>query len=611
MADPNTAAGAMAADSLTPEEGLRNLVLDDVTGEQVTKTELKKRNKMREREAKKAEKAAAAPPKPQKKTAEPDEKELNPNQFFEMRTRDVVRYLEKPETNPFPHKFNVTIEVPDFVEKYKDLKPGEELKEVEVQVAGRVYTTRSSGKNLLFYVVKGKDNAKVQIMCQSQQAQGHLSFEQQHERLRRGDVIGVIGHPGRTNPKSGGGGEVSVFAREVQLLAPNFHLLPSDYYGFTDPEQRFRQRYLDFLMNEKPHEIIKTRAKIIRYVRNFLDDRDFLEVQTPMMSSVAGGATAKPFKTYHNALDRELYLRVAPELELKKLIVGGFNRVYEIGQQFRNEDIDLTHNPEFTTCEFYQAYADMYDLMTMTEELVSGMVKHITGSYKTTYHTQHGDTYDINWEAPWKRIEMMPALEEATGEKFPPSDQLHTDETNAFLKKVLEKVKVECPPPMTNARMLDKLVGEFIEETCINPTFIMEHPQMMSPLAKYHRSKPGLCERFEAFVCKKEIVNAYTELNNPLDQRMRFEEQARQKAAGDEEAMFMDEGFIRAMEHGLPPTGGFGCGIDRLVMFITDNYSIKEVLTFPMMKDVKGQEMPKAAELAGVQPMPEEGIPHK
>lgn len=302
-------------------------------------------------------------------------------------------------------------------------------------------------------------------------------------------------------------------------------------------------------------------------------------------------------------------MRVAPELYLKMLVVGGLGRVYEIGRQFRNEGIDLTHNPEFTTLKFYQAYADVYDIMDTTEELVSGLVKHVTGGYKTKYHTQHGEVYEVNWEAPWRRVEIIPALEKATGEKFPPGDQLHTSETNQFLHNLLKKMKVECSPPMTNARMLDKLVGEFIEETCISPIFITGHPQMMSPLAKYHRSNPGLCERFEAFVCKKEIVSAYTELNDPFDQRLRFEEQARQKNQGDDEAQMIDENFCQSLEFGLPPTGGFGMGIDRMVMFLTDNYSIKEVLAFPFLKEDTSRGKEKlAAEEVGIKPVAEEGI---
>jgi lysyl-tRNA synthetase class 2 len=387
------------------------------------------------------------------------------------------------------------------------------------------------------------------------------------------------------------------------------HMLPSVRFPFSDGEQRARMRYLDMLWNDKSREVLWQRSRAVRYIREYLHERRFIEVETPMMHAIAGGATALPFTTHHNDLDIDMYMRVAPELFLKKMIVGQFGKVFEIGKNFRNEGIDLTHNPEFTTCEFYWAYADMYDLMELTEDLVSGLVKQLTGSYKTTFTTQHGETYEVNWEAPWRRVSMIPELEKATGEKFPPSEDLHTEETNQFLQKVCKKMGVECSPPLTNARMIDKLTGEFIENTCVNPSFIIEHPQVMSPLAKYHRSKKGLCERFEAFVCKKEIANAYTELNNPFDQRLRFEEQARQKDQGDDEAQLVDESFLNALEYGLPPTGGWGLGIDRLTMFITNNYSIREVLAFPFLREEKqGTKEKFAAELVNVQPLPEEGI---
>ena len=518
----------------------------------------------------------------------------------------MKKLRQSKETSPYPYKFQRDTTLGEFNKKYAQLKTGEHKQDVEVRIAGKIATKRASGAKLIFYDLEW-DDEQAQVMCQGNEAAGSIPFEAQHEHLRVGDTIGVVGYPGRTSPRNRAEGELSIFAREVILLSPCLHLVPPGRAVFKDPETRFRQRYLDWLKNSDSRATMRTRTKMIKYLRNYFDDAGFEEVETPMMNVIAGGATAKPFKTYINEYKTDLFMRVAPELYLKMMIIGGYDKVYEIGKQFRNEGADLTHNPEFTTCEFYEAFADVYDVMNRTEEMVTGLVKHVTGGHETTFHTQHGEEYKVNWKAPWKRIEIIPALEEATGEKFPPAETLHTDETNKFLKSLLKKCKVECSPPQTNSRMIDKLVGEFIEEKCINPTFITGHPQMMSPLAKSHRDKPGLCERFEAFVCKKEIVNAYTELNDPFDQRLRFEEQARQKAQGDDEAQLIDEAFLEAMEYGLPPTGGFGMGIDRMVMFLTDNYSIREVIAFPFMKDDRqpgDKRVVAAGELTGVEPMP-------
>lgn len=355
-------------------------------------------------------------------------------------------------------------------------------------------------------------------------------------------------------------------------------------YILKDQETRYRQRYLDLMLNSEVRQVFKTRSKIVTYIRKFLDDLDFLEVETPMMNMIAGGAAARPFVTHHNELNMTLYMRIAPELYLKELVVGGLDRVYEIGKQFRNEGIDLTHNPEFTTCEFYMAFADYNDLMEITEKMLSGMVKELTGGYKIKYHANglDKDPIEIDFTPPFRRIDMIEDLEKVANFNIP--KDLSSDEANKYLRDACAKYEIKCPPPETTTRLLDKLVGHFLEELCVNPTFIINHPEIMSPLAKWHRSKPGLTERFELFVNKREVCNAYTELNDPVVQRQRFAEQLKDRQSGDDEAMALDETFCTALEYGLPPTGGWGLGIDRLSMLLTDSQNIKEVLFFPAMK---------------------------
>ncbi|KTW29826.1 lysine-tRNA ligase [Pneumocystis carinii B80] len=570
-----------------PIKQLGNLCLDERSGEYVSKTELKRRLKLQEKKEKREAKAlTTVSPKPVKKHVSEINEDLTPNKYYELRSRHINMLRASKNLDPYPHKFCVNIQIEEFIKTYSFMKRGEVNRDIIVSVAGRILNKRDSGSKLRFYDLCD-DGAKIQVMAQAQDCE--KDYLEMHEHIQRGDIVGIIGYPGRTSPKGKGkdegeGGELSIFCKEMVLLSPCLRMLPMERQGLTNQETRYRQRYLDLIINKSTREKFIMRCKIIEYIRKFLNSRKFLEVETPMMNFIPGGASAKPFITHHNELDLNLYLRVAPELYLKMLVIGGLNRVYEIGKQFRNESIDLTHNPEFTSCEFYCAYADMYDLIDITEEMLSNMVYELTGDYKIKYHVNELEEVTIDFSRPWNRIEVIPFLEEKLNVVFPPGDQLHTEETTNFLISLCEKHHVEYLPPITNSRLFDKLISEFLEPLCLNPTFLIGHPQIMSPLAKHHRSNVGLCERFELFVAYKELVNAYTELNDPVQQRIRFEEQIKQRDQGDDEVQIIDENFCLALDYGLPPTAGWGMGIDRLVMFLTDSCNIKEVLLFPTMK---------------------------
>ena len=480
----------------------------------------------------------------------------------------------------YPHYWPTTRSIHQIIRDFESIEPGSRLTESVESIMGRVILSRASGKNLYFYTLIC-DGVNFQVMSDlksygtSSDVNREEKFYEIHNMISRGDIIGVRGYIAKTKK-----GELSIVPDEIKILTPCLAMIPSTFYGIEDKEIRYNARYLDMIINSGVREIFVKRHKVINFIRNYLVDRDFIEVETPVLSDMAGGAAAKPFTTYLNEAKRSMYMRIAPELFLKQLVIGGLNRVFEIGKQFRNESCDMTHNPEFTSIELYQAGVDYNYLMDMTEDLLSKLAQSVNG---TTQVTWMGTQIDL--AGPYPRLDIMDTLQIEIGKKlsdpeFKLPDITGPDATEEY-SNLMNLLGVKTTPPHTLNRLVDGLIGEFVEELCVQPTFLINHPQVMSPLAKPHRSEPGKTERFELFIRKKEFCNAYTELNDPKVQKNIFDQVAKQKAEGDDEIPPSDENFIKALEYGLPPTGGWGLGIDRLVMLITGQDSIREVIAFP------------------------------
>lgn len=435
----------------------------------------------------------------------------------------------------------------------------------ELSLAGRIVAMRSFGKAAFFHLQEAGKRAQCFISREDVGDEAYAVFK----KFDTGDIVGLTGVMFRTKT-----GELTVKTRRVRLLSKSMRPLPEKYHGLKDVETRYRQRYVDLIVTPKTAGIFKIRSRIVSEMRRFLDERGFMEVETPMMQAIPGGATAKPFETHHNALDMKLYMRVAPELYLKRLLVGGFEKVFEIGRNFRNEGISAQHNPEFTMCEFYWAYARFEDLMDLTESLFDHLARAVCGDSKVTYQ---GQIIDLT-VGTWKRMTFHESLEKV-GNVAP---EIYTDQAKAaaLVLELGEKVFKDDKLGKIQAKLFDLLV----EPKLIQPHFIYRYPTDISPLSRRNEADPDVTDRFELFICGREMGNAFSELNDPADQRQRFAEQAREKAAGDEEAMFVDEDYLRALEYGMPPAAGQGIGIDRLVMLLTDSASIREVILFPLLR---------------------------
>lgn len=473
---------------------------------------------------------------------------------------DKMHKIEEHGWKPFGYRFLYTHRAADIAAQFDELSE----KETEVKMAGRIMAIRGHGKTC-FMDMQDK-TGRIQVYVRKD-----VIGEENYALIKLmdiGDTVGITGTAFRTHM-----GELSIKANSVEMLSKSLRPLPEKWHGLKDVETRYRQRYVDLIVNPEVRDTFVKRSQIIRSVREVLDSHDFLEVETPILNTIAGGAAARPFISYHNALDMQVYMRIAPELYLKRLIVGGMDRVYEMGRVFRNEGIDNRHNPEFTSVEIYQAFADYRDMMDLTEEVVVKTAEKVLGTTTINYE---GTTIEL--ASPWKRMSMIEAVKEYSGKDF--TNVTNLEEARAIAKEL----NVAVEPSFGIGKIINACFEEYVEDKLIQPTFITGHPKEISPLAKSNPENPEITDRFEAYIYGRELCNGFTELNDPIDQKERFLKQVEERANGDEEANMMDEDFVNALEYGLPPTGGLGIGIDRLVMFLTNSSTIRDVLFFPTMK---------------------------
>ena len=488
-----------------------------------------------------------------------EELELDVNKLMQVR-KEKLDELQKAGKNPF----EVTkYDIKNYSKQIKDNY--EEYEQKDVSVAGRIIAKRIMGKASFCTIQDSQGKIQSYVSINDLGEESYKLFK----TYDIGDIIGIKGFVFKTRTE-----EISIHAKEVKLLTKSLRPLPEKFHGLKDMDLRYRQRYVDLIVNPEVKDTFVLRSKIIKEIRKFMDEKGYMEVETPMLTTVATGDAARPFITHHNTLDLQMYLRIAPELNLKRLIVGGFDKVFEIGKNFRNEGMDIKHNPEFTNMELYSAYEDYNDMMDMAEQLISTVATNVLGSSKITYQGT-----EIDLTPAWRRITMIDAIKEVTGIDF---NTVKTDEEAQALAK--EKGVEYEEIKNTRGHIINEFFETFVEETLIQPTFIMDYPVEVSPLTKRKKDNPSLVERFELFIGGREYGNAYSELNDPIDQYERFVKQVEAKEKGDEEAGGMDEDFVNALEIGLPPTGGLGIGLDRLIMLLTDSASIRDVLFFPTMK---------------------------